>query len=146
MSAKGWHFVVFGTLLVLPLWVALPSPAQFHSVGVPHYNSATEVTLRGSVKAVNQVDGREGWGGTHLRLNTEREIIDVYVGPTWFLTQNKIVFETGDQVQVAGSRVKFVGRKAVLIAREIEKDDTALILRDEHGAPIWSGVHQGNAF
>jgi hypothetical protein len=105
--------------------------------GAPIYNPATEITVKGTVEAVNQVTGRGGWGGTHLQLKTESETLDVHVGPSWFLTQSKIVFAKGDQVEVTGSKVKFANGDA-LLAREITKGDQKLTLRNENGFPVWS--------
>jgi hypothetical protein len=111
MKSNFWRFVVFTAaacaLLVLPSW------AQMHRGGpgtAPAYDTATEVTLKGSVEAVNQITGPQSWGGTHLSLKTEKEAIDVHVGPSWFLAQNKMSFAKGDQVEVTGSRVRLETR------------------------------------
>jgi hypothetical protein len=104
------------------------------------YNPTTEVTLKGSVEVVNQMMGPQGWGGTHLSLKTDKETIDVHVGPSWFLTQSKMSFAKGDQVEVTGSRVKF-GDNDALIAREIKKGGETFILRNAQGIPVWAGGH-----
>jgi hypothetical protein len=96
--------------------------------------------VKGSVEAVNQVKGPQSWDSTHLSLKTDKETIDVHVGPSWFLTQNTTGFAKGDQVEVTGSRVKF-GDKDALIAREIKKGDETLTLRNAQGFPVWSGGH-----
>jgi hypothetical protein len=143
MRNKSWRFVVFtAASALLACWMALPSLAQMHrgGFGAPVYNTATEVTVKGSVEAVIQVKGPQGWGGTHLSLKREKETIDVHVGPSWFLTQNKTSFAKGDQVEVTGSQVKFDGRDA-LIAREIKKGGGTLTLRNAQGFPVWSGGH-----
>ena len=105
--------------------------------GVPMYNPATEVTLKGTVEAVNQMTGRRGWGGTHLQLKTDSETLDVHVGPSWFLSQNKMSFAKGDAVEVTGSKVVFANGDS-LLAREIKKGDQKLRLRNETGFPVWS--------
>jgi hypothetical protein len=145
MKSNFWRFVVFTAaacaLLVLPSW------AQMHRGGpgtAPAYDTATEVTLKGSVEAVNQITGPQSWGGTHLSLKTEKEAIDVHVGPSWFLAQNKMSFAKGDQVEVTGSRVKF-GDKDALIAREVKKGGATLTLRNAQGIPAWSGGHHRQA-
>jgi hypothetical protein len=136
------RFVMFtAASALLASWMALPSLAQMHRRAAPMYNTATEVTLKGSVEAVNQVKGPQGWGGTHLSLKTDKETIDVHVGPSWFLTQNKTSFAKGDQVEVTGSRAKF-GEKDALIAREIKKGGETLTLRNALGFPAWSAHHQ----
>ncbi|HLH09790.1 MAG TPA: hypothetical protein VKW78_21305 [Terriglobales bacterium] len=103
----------------------------------PIYNSATEITVKGTVEAVNQVTAKNGWGGTHLQLKTESETLDVHVGPSWFLSQNKMSFAKGDQVEVTGSKVKFANGDA-LVARDITRGDQKLKLRNDKGFPVWS--------
>jgi hypothetical protein len=104
------------------------------------YNPATEITLKGSVEAVDQIMGRRGWERTQLSLKTEKETIDVRVGPTWFLMKNKMSFVKGDQVEVTGSQVKFAD-KDVLIAREIKRGGETFTLRNADGIPAWRGGH-----
>ena len=136
MRSKRWRFARFTVASLLLTSMALSSFAQMY-----RYDAATEVTLTGSVQAVSQVMGPRGWGGTHLSLKTDRETIDVRVGPSWFLTQNKLSFAPGDQVEVTGSRVPF-GDQDALIAREIKKGNEKLTLRDAQGAPVWAGHHK----
>jgi hypothetical protein len=138
MRTYSWQSVVSAAALLA--WLALPSFAQMHHMAAPMYNPATEVSLKGSVGAVNPMPGPQGWGGTHLSLKTDKETIDVHVGPSWFLTQNKISFAKGDQVEVTGSRVKF-GDTDALIAREIKKGGETFTLRNAQVFPLWAGGH-----
>ena len=139
MKSNSRRFFVLAAASALLGWMTLPASAQMHGA-VPVYNTSTEVTLKGYVEAVNQVQGPRGWGGTHLSLKTDKETIDVHVGPSWFLTQNKMSFAKGDQIEVIGSRVKF-GETDALITREIKKGGETLTLRNGQGFPIWSGGH-----
>jgi len=98
--------------------------------------------VNGSVEEVKQVSGSQGQAGTHLSLKTDQETIDVHVGPSWFLTQNKISFVKGDQIEVTGSKVKLENRD-VLIAREIKKGEKTIALRNAQGIPAWSRGRHG---
>jgi hypothetical protein len=141
VRSKPWRLVMLtAASALLVSWMALPSLAQMHHMAWPIYNTATEVTLKGSVEAVNQVKGPQSWDSTHLSLKTDKETIDVHVGPSWFLAQNKMSFTKGDQIEVIGSRVKF-GETDALIAREIKKGGETLTLRNAQGFPVWSGGH-----
>ena len=52
--------------------------------------------------------GRYGGGsGTHIIPKTEKENLEVHLGPTAFVTQSGLTFGKGDQIEVVGSRVKF---------------------------------------
>jgi hypothetical protein len=118
-------------------WIALPSFAQRGGIRSPVYDPKTEVTVKGSVEAVNQFLGPQGWAGTHLSLKTDKETLDVHVGPSWYLTQQKINFAKGDQVEVTGSRIKW-GNNDALLAREVKKSGQTIMLRNSQGIPAWS--------
>ncbi len=137
-----WHMALTAMFL---MGVALLSRAQTTAPrnSAPMYDPATEVTVKGSVEAVKQLTGPQGWAGTHLSLKTDKETIDVHVGPSWFLTQSKISFSKGDQVEVTGSKVKFENSDA-LIAREVKKGEKIISLRNAQGIPVWSGGRRRN--
>lgn len=133
------HYVSPILALVIGLGTAIVSYAQMPRgpKGAPMYNPATEITVKGTVEAVNQMTGRPGWAGSHLQVKTESETLDVHVGPSWFLSQNNFTFAKGDQIEVTGSKVKYANAGA-LLAREITKGDQKLTLRNEKGFPVWS--------
>jgi len=101
------------------------------------YDPATEMTVKGTIEAVTQREGRKGWAGTHLTLKTEKETLDVHLGPSWFLKKNKMTLAKGDEVEITGSRVKLAEKEAFL-ARILKKADQSLTLRNEQGIPAWS--------
>jgi membrane protein implicated in regulation of membrane protease activity len=141
MRRESWRLIVFTAVFAMTVWAAMPGMAQMRRQS-PMYNPATEATVKGSVAEVIQVKGPGRWGGTHLTLKTDKESIDVHVGPSWYLAQNKISFAKGDQVEVTGSRVKF-GDKDALIAREIKKGSETFTLRNSQGIPAWSRGRRG---
>ena len=116
------------------------------------YDSKTEATLAGTVEEVKTGSGTAGHGGygccpeigpqgTHILLKTEKETIEVVLGPSSFLKEHKIEIVKGDTVEAVGSRVTIAGSPA-LIAREIRKGDTSVPLRDANGRPLWRmGYH-----
>ncbi|HYL10970.1 MAG TPA: hypothetical protein VEU31_09550 [Candidatus Acidoferrales bacterium] len=131
------HLFAAASLLALVPLVAgaqRPSGTPKHR---PIYDQATEVTVKGTVETVTQHEGRRDRSGTHLALKTEKETFDVHVGPSWYLTQNKISFAKGDHVEVIGSQVK-IGDANVLLAREIKKGEQTITLRNAQGIPLWS--------
>jgi hypothetical protein len=107
------------------------------------YDTATETTVKGTVEEVKQVSGpRGGPGGTHLILKTDKETLEVHLGPTTFLEKEKFTFAKGDQIEVTGSKVK-IGAADALLAREVKKGDKTLTLRNAQGVPVWSGGRRG---
>lgn len=105
--------------------------------GSARYDTASEVTVNGTVEAVNEVTGRRGWNGTHLQLKTADGMLDVHAGPSWFLSKNKLQVAKGDQIQVTGSKIRFNDTDA-LLARTIKKGDSEVTLRNANGVPVWS--------
>ena len=125
-------------LLSLPAWTHGPGPQG----RARHYNPATEVRETGTVENVCEVTGSQGWSGTHILLKTDKENLDVHLGPTTFLVESGFTFAKGDHIEVLGSRVK-VGATDALLAREVKKDGKTLVLRDAHGIPKWSRGRRG---
>lgn len=127
----------FVWLVCLALAALAIAQAPSASPTFPRYDAATETTVTGAIEAVNQVKGRHGWSGTHVLLKTDKESIDVHVGPSWFLTEKKMTLAKGDEITVTGSRVKYEGADAI-IARQLKKGEQSLVLRDAQGLPVWS--------
>jgi hypothetical protein len=113
---------------------------------MPMYDPGTETTLKGTVDETRTVSPMTGRGapmgrgmnmqGMHVILKTETETIEVHLGPTAFMTENKIEIAKGDTVEVTGSRVK-IGASDALLAREIRKGEHVWTLRDAKGRPEW---------
>lgn len=107
--------------------------------GGGNYNSATEMTLTGTIESVKTMPSQgRGGGGLHLILAVSSGSIDVHVGPASFVASKHVTFAKGDALIVVGSKVTIDGQDA-LIAREIKKGDQVLTLRDAKGFPLWSG-------
>jgi hypothetical protein len=79
-----------------------------------------------------------GRPGIHLRMLRKQDTVAVHLGPLWYLENQEMAFSVRDTVGVKGSRITFDGKPAV-IAMEVRKGDSTLVLRDARGYPIWSG-------
>jgi DNA/RNA endonuclease YhcR with UshA esterase domain len=121
---------------------------QRMNAGEPRYDPKTEVTVSGTVEEVQTQTptaprGRGPMtgmmmGGTHLKLKTDKGIMDVRLGPSGYLAEKKFTVTKGDTLEVVGSLVKVEGGDA-LIARQIKRGKDKLELRDQSGKPLWSG-------
>lgn len=108
------------------------------------YDPNTVETIRGEVVSVDSFTPIGGMSqGMHLRLKTDRETVDVHLGPAWYLQNQDIQIQPSDKITVTGSRINFNGQSA-LITNRIEKGEQTLILRDESGFPVWHGWRQRN--
>jgi len=102
------------------------------------YNPAGEILAKGVVQDVQEyycpVSGEQG---THLVLKTEDGgVLVVHAGPARFLRSIQAAFNKGDQIEVIGSKLKYMGSDAVL-AREVRRGDEMFLLRDREGKPVW---------
>jgi len=151
-------------LAVVALCIPQPIAAQMGSgsgpgraMRGPLFDPATETTVKGTVKEVQQLTGKpipgssgtmsgtcpRGWSGTHLTLTTDEGTLIVHVGPTAYLTSKNFSFAKGDELTITGSEVQYQGSD-FLIAREIIKGGRTLTLRDTKGFPLWPGPHRGS--
>jgi hypothetical protein len=103
------------------------------------YDPATVETLSGEVVSIDKITPMKGMRyGIHLMLKTAKETIPIHLGPGWFIERLDSKIEKGDKVEVTGSRVN-VGGKPAVIAAEVKKGESILVLRDKAGIPVWSG-------
>lgn len=137
-SGKIWTVILFVAIaLTLVAGIAYAQRRRGQTSGMPRYDTAREVTLKGIITKVETHMGRMGWNGTHLGVRIETEILTVHVGPSSYLAQQGFSLAVGEQIEVSGSRISFEGSD-VLIAREIKKGETTLTLRNSQGIPGWS--------
>ncbi len=103
------------------------------------YDVKTIETANGSVVSIDQVSPDKNMStGVHLLLNTANGNISVHLGPSWYIDNQEIQINKGDNITVTGSKVTYNGDQ-VIIAKEIVKGDQVLKLRDDNGYPVWSG-------
>lgn len=103
------------------------------------FNANTIETISGTVEAVEFISMDTKMStGIHLEVKTKTQTISVHLGPSWYLDNQDIQFQKGDEITVTGSRISYQNAPAI-IAVEIEKGDDVLLLRDKTGYPVWSG-------
>jgi len=103
------------------------------------YDPKTVGTISGEVISVDMITPMKGMSqGVHLTLKTYKEIISVHLGPWWYIENRDIRIEPKDKIEVAGSRITYQGKPAI-IAAKVKKGDEVLKLRDENGLPVWAG-------
>jgi len=103
------------------------------------YNPATVENLTGTVEVVDKVTPMRGMhSGVNVMLKTDKETISVLLGPEWYIERLDTKIQKGDKIEVKGSRVTFAGKPAI-IAAEVMKGDSTLVLRDSAGIPAWAG-------
>ena len=103
------------------------------------FNPATVETGSGTVDSIEKRTPMRGMhSGIRLALKTDKGIIDVHLGPEWYIERLDTKILKGDALEVKGSRVTISGKPAI-IASEVKKGDSVLVLRDSNGVPAWAG-------
>jgi hypothetical protein len=101
------------------------------------YSNRTIETVEGIVTAVQRfMPGRGMSAGVHLLVRVGIDVVDVHLGPEWYIENQDMRIQPKDQVEVKGSKVMFRGQPAI-IAAEVRKGDDTLRVRDESGYPFW---------
>jgi hypothetical protein len=101
----------------------------------PRYNPAAEVTLSGTIDDIKTMDSM-CHTGTHLILKTDKGNIEVALGPSQFLNDQKFELKKGDQIQVVGAKTN-TRNGEMFVARQITSGGKNLTLRDGQGVPVW---------
>ncbi len=111
-------------------------------MGTPYgkmYDTKTVETISGEVISVDKIKPMKGMSyGIHMTVKTDKETIPVHLGPEWYIGRLDTKIEKGDTIEVKGSRATFAGKPAI-IAAEVKKGESVLVLRDSAGVPVWAG-------
>ena len=109
------------------------------SLGVPGLDAETSFTGQEAIVVesgkVTKIEPMKGVkDGLQMRFTTDQgNKYIVYLGPKWFLDNQKVKFSAGDKVEVRGKKF---GDK--IIASEVGKGDWTMKLRNEEdGMPSW---------
>jgi len=103
------------------------------------YRSGTIEHMDGKIQAVkNLVPANSNHKWLVVILNSDNNSIPIYIAPTWYLNGKDFNVKEGNIVKIKGARVLIDGGAAIL-AGEIQKDNTSLVLRNKIGLPAWQG-------
>jgi hypothetical protein len=108
----------------------------------PRYDPHSVETLSGVVSRIGSHTGKRGTPRTRATLKTARGPVEVHLGPTVFLEENKLRLAPGNRITVTGSRVRQDDGGELVIVREVTKGRQVLRLRNEAGRPLWEERHK----
>ncbi|MFW7379269.1 MAG: hypothetical protein ACOH5I_10710 [Oligoflexus sp.] len=137
MLGKG--LVGFSMALIL----ADPSLAQMgNGRHMEHrmYDPATETSLSGVVDGIYERSAkhRSGETGYHLYLKAkDGTTYFVHLGPKSYYEEKDFELVKGDELKIVASQIEMNGEKA-FVAKEIQKGDKQLVIRDQSGRPEFS--------
>lgn len=96
-------------------------------------------TFSGQVTEITTTTPMSGMTeGIALLLTMRTVSIPVQLGPAWYIEHLDTPIEVGDQIEVLGAKAFAEGLPAV-IAAEVRKGGSVLVLRDATGIPVWAG-------
>jgi len=135
------------TLLVVPVANAAPwDKSQRLKKMIEAYDTANVETIEGSVVKLYEITPKNSPNfGIHIILNTEKELVNIHVGPGWYVKNITNIIAEGDMISVTGARTKELTsyeniNYRSIRAAEIKKNSTLLLkLRDVNGRPLWGG-------
>lgn len=114
------------------------------SAYVQMYDPHSVVLAKGSIASIETFIPSTGMStGLHMVIKTQDGKLNIHLGPSWFLENQEIVLNVGDDVTVEGSRVAF-GKDSVIIAGRVTRGEDVLVLRDSGGLPAWNGWRRNN--
>jgi hypothetical protein len=102
-------------------------------------NSSQE-SIVGQVISIDTVSPmRDMVTGIQVKLKTDREDINVHLGPSWFILFQDMSLSVNDKnIEIRGFRTMIEG-KQVIMASKLVRRDRVLLLRDDDGIPYWCG-------
>jgi hypothetical protein len=124
-------------LLILVLAVA-SAVAQRGGMGPGpgfKYDASAETRFTGTIEQINTMNST-CHTGTHLVLKTDKGDVEVALGPSQFLEDQKLELKKGQTVDVVGAKTT-TGRGEIFITRQITTAGKTINLRDEKGIPSW---------
>jgi hypothetical protein len=115
-------------------------PQPGWSIGIPApYPSASPgtgpvITVTGKVSKIGSLMGYKDFMEMTIKASEPFATWKVWMGPRWFVMNQRLKFNVGDEVEVRGLQYK----ADTIIASEISKGDTTMLLRSESdGMPNW---------
>lgn len=92
------------------------------------------VTVTGKISKIGKLRGFKDFMELTLKSSEPFQTWKVWMGPRWFVVNQKVKFNVGDEVEVRGLKYK----ADTVIASEISKGDMTMLLRSEgDGMPNW---------
>lgn len=74
----------------------------------------------------------------HMHVQMAKEVVEVHLGPCWYMTGRSPVLKVGDIVSGVGSEATWRSAdRRVIVAREVSRGKQVLRLRDASGKPLW---------
>jgi len=121
----------------MPLGILLAQKASSPPTA-PKYDLQSEVKIQGVVLELQTAEKTKDL--LHMVVKSGEETVDVSLCPKSYLDEMGTTFAKGDEIALTGSKVK-VDEANLVLAREVNKGEEMLMLRDGKGVPVWNWKH-----
>lgn len=74
--------------------------------------------------------------GVILFLADEEDVMEVHLGPSWYIDRQLRHIKPGEELTVTGSVIEYKNQE-VLVARDLQRGKHTYRFRDEEGSPYW---------
>jgi DNA/RNA endonuclease YhcR with UshA esterase domain len=128
--------LIVALLLLWTLPVALAQKSG-SAPAAPKYDVAKEVTFKGTIEEIKETPDAKGDIHLDLMVKSGGDVFDVHLCPSSVLKDLEVQFTKGSEIEVTGAKAERDG-KEVILAREIVQGSNTVVLRDKHGAPVWT--------
>jgi hypothetical protein len=135
---QSCRFLVLAASLICLLSVSLFAQKAPPPPPGPKYDLQTEVKIKGIVVELKAPEKEKGV--LHLVIKNGEETLDVELCPKSYLDEMGTTLTKGDAITLTGSKVK-MDETTLILAREVNKGDEMLMLRDGKGVPVWNWKH-----
>ena len=125
--------IIAGVLLMFFVGVDYARAAD---PATPKYDAQTETKMKGTIEDVTLPASGHEKDIVHLVMKNGSDTLDIYLCPKSFLDDMGVAFSKGDEITVTGSKVK-QGDTELVLAKQAERGNDTLVLRDDKGTPIW---------
>lgn len=155
MRRNAWMTAILVLALAVPALAQVAAPGRGHGLGrtVPAKPEGERETQTAPVtrpplpaaRVTGQLESLaakpfpgavEGVKMQTAVLKTPSGSVTVYLGPDWFVQEQKFPCKVGDTWEVTGHKsmqAQFPG----IVAREVKTGTSVMKLRDERGQPLW---------
>ncbi len=140
LNCSGASSKIFLAVVLCCVWLTPLAAQKAQPTNSPPYDLTSETKMKVTVDDVKLPPKGSERDIVHLQVKSGADTLDVYLCPKTFLDDMDASFSKGDEIALIGSKVKAEGADLIL-AREVVKGDSTLILRDEKGHPVWSTRH-----
>lgn len=98
-------------------------------------DSVTEFTGH-VVEVFYSKESRHDTRGVILFLADEEDVMEVHLGPSWYIDRQLRHIKIGEELTVRGSVIDYKNQE-ILVAQTLERGKSKYQLRDEEGSPYW---------